>query len=58
MEKYIACLLEFYFPPIIIAFAVGCAINKNIMQYIAIYCCFMLRIPFIQLLSSPGAKES
>ncbi len=33
---------NFIFPPIIIAFAVGHAINKNILQYTAIYCCFML----------------
>ncbi len=33
---------KFIFPPIIIAFAVGCAINKNILHYIAIYCCFVL----------------
>jgi hypothetical protein len=43
---------NFIFPPIMIAFAVGCAINKNTLQYIAIYCCFMLRIPSIQLLLS------
>jgi hypothetical protein len=34
---------NFIFPQINIAFAVGHAINKNILQYIAIYCCFMLR---------------
>ncbi len=34
---------NFIFPPIIIAFAVGHAINKNLLQYIAIYCCFMLQ---------------
>ncbi len=34
---------NFIFPPIIIAFAIGHTINKNILQYTAIYCCFMLQ---------------